>query len=84
MKTIEDYMNAVRANVNNDEYLASINCSPYEKDMGYMSALRYLKIQRTDETDELATALIYSRPLPDLRGDSLCQLQLKFRNPNER
>jgi hypothetical protein len=52
-------MQSIKNNLNNDEYLESVDYTASDKDMGYRSGLRYLQLEQTEETGEIANIMIY-------------------------
>ena len=64
--TIEDYMRAVIDNLWNEEKLKSLEYCENEKDCGYRSGLRFLKLEKTPETDEIAQRMIYRLEKPKI------------------
>jgi hypothetical protein len=71
--TIKDYIQMVSDHYSSGSPLPP-EYDPDYKDMGYCSALRYLDIQRTPETDAIAQSVIY----PQQRKPDRTQAQLSL------
>jgi len=76
--TIEAYMRTVLANLINKEKLAELQYCENDKDCGYRSALRFLGIQQTDLTDDIANSVIYPDAKPTLKTKPVMPMQLGF------
>lgn len=61
--TIESYMRTAIANLNNKKLLSDLMYCESDKDCGYRSGLRYLKLKQTTETDDIASVVIYGNCL---------------------
>lgn len=59
MKELYAYMKMIIPNLNNDAYLKSVGYRASDKDCGYLSGLRFLKMDMTRDTDVVANAVIY-------------------------
>jgi hypothetical protein len=73
---IETYMRTVIGNLHNKKLLAELKYSESDKDCGYISGLRYLKLQQTSETDDIANSVIYRTPLKKITVPRILQLEL--------
>ena len=76
--TIETYMRTVLANLRNKAKLAELQYCENDKDCGYRSALRFLGLQQTDETDGIANSVIYPDAKPTPKAKPVMQMQLGF------
>lgn len=73
--TLESYMRAVISNLQNPKILSGLMYSESDKDCGYRSGLKYLGLQRTSETDNVANRVIYGN-LISIKSQKNGQLEL--------
>lgn len=77
--TIEGYMGTVLANLRNKSKLVELRYNENDKDCGYRSALRYLGIAQTAETDAIANRVIYRESKPEVKqSNTPSPMQLGF------
>lgn len=76
--TIETYMRTVLANLRNKAKLAELQYCENDRDCGYRSALRFLGMQQTDETDDIANSVIYPDARTTLKTKPVMPMQLGF------
>ena len=76
--TIDGYMRTVLSNLQNQEKLSELQYCADDKDCGYRSALRFLGLKKTHETDLIANGVIYQNAKFNQKPKIFTQKQLGF------
>ena len=67
LMTIAEYMQNILENLKNPSILAEMNYCENDRDCGYRSALRFLCIEQSDDTDDIANSVIYRNQPPQIK-----------------
>lgn len=77
--TLSEYMEKIKQNLYNEVFLKELCYDGSEKDSGYRSGLRFLGLQKSKETDDIAHAMIYGRaihkPNPESQSKEIIHIQ---------